>query len=492
MTFKELDETANQLAHILVSAGIKPDSFVGISFDRSIPMVLGALATLKAGGAYIPIEPSLPKELSQYMLDDAKPGVVITTSGNADKLKHDGTQQILIDTDIDYIKKQSTEKPPVEVKPDNLAYVIYTSGTTGKRKGALIEHKSLANAYFAWEDAYGISPKDNVLQTASFAFDVFTGDWVRTLCAGAKLVINPYNLILAPDNTNTGPALYELMRDKKITVAEFTPPVLRNLLRYAKTQKEALDFMRLLMVGADAWYMGEHRELVEYTKRQTRVADSYGMTEATVDSTFYEQYGLDKAGDRESLIGKPFNNAEAYVIDEEHNIVPIGEIGELCIAGIGLARGYHNRPELTQSRFVKVELPDGNVKRMYHSGDLARFKNDGNIEFLGRKDYQVEIRSIRVELGEVEAAIQQDLAVQENTVVVTGEGDNQRLICFMLSNEGKKVDLDQLKKDFLQKLPGYMLPAEFHVVDSMPLTSNGKTDRKALTKLAENEAHEDK
>lgn len=473
---------------MLVEAGVLPDSFVGISFDRSIPMVLSALATLKAGGAYIPIEPSLPKELSQYILNDAKPGVVITTSGNSDKLSHDGIQQILIDKDVGYIKKQSTEKPHVEIKPDNLAYAIYTSGTTGKRKGALIEHRNLANAFYAWKDAYDITPKDNVLQTASFAFDVFTGDWVRTLCAGAKLVINPYNLILAPDNTNTGPALYELMKNKKITVAEFTPPVLRNLLRYAKTQKEALDFMRLLMVGADAWYMGEHRELIDYTKRNTRVVDSYGMTEATVDSTFFEQYGLDRADDRQSLIGKPFNNSEAYVLNEEHNLVPIGEIGELCIAGKGLAREYLNQPKLTESRFAQVELPNGKTKRMYHSGDLARFRNDGNIEFLGRKDHQVEIRAIRVELGEVEAVIQQDPAVQENTVVVMGENDNQQLICFMVQNEGRTVNLDELKKAFLEKLPEYMLPSEFHIIDSIPLTSNGKTDRKALTMLAEKES----
>jgi len=446
-------------------------------------MMVSVLATLKAGAAYIPIEPSFPPDLVEFMVSDSSPAAIITSNEHAPKFERTGAKLIKLDDEVGAIKMQSTAKPNVDITESSVAYGIYTSGSTGKRKAALIEHKSIVNQCHAWQDAYQINEQDGVLQTASFSFDVFTGDWTRTLAAGAKLVLNPYNLILSPDDSKTGEELYHLMKDNAVTVAEFTPPVLRKLMRYARNAGESLDFMRLIIVGADAWYMNEHRELVEFTQGQSRIVDSYGMTEATVDSTYYEGYGEENNGDI-SLIGKPFMNTEIFILDDKGNIVPVGEKGELCVAGPGLTRGYLNRPDLNTERFGEVIFPDRSTKRIYRSGDLARFRDDGNIEFFGRIDNQVELGAIRVEIGEIEGIIQRHPAVQENSVIVVeDEKHNKEVVCFMVVNPGQSVTDNELKEFMDGKLPNYMWPSQIHILDSMPLTTAGKIDRKTLISL---------
>lgn len=486
LTYQELDKQANQLAHLLVGMGVGPESFVGVSVDRSVQMIVSVLAVLKAGGAYIPLEPAFPRELLAFMLEDSQPQVVITSSVYSDKLSVGDVQLVLIDHDMDKIMTQPVTAPTVEVGERNVAYAIYTSGSTGKRKAALIEHRSIVNAYFAWRDAYDLSENDVALQTASFSFDVFTGDWVRTLCSGGTLVINPFNLILDPDEWKTGEGLYNLMRRHGVTIGEFTPPVLRKLLRYAQGTEQDLSFMRILMVGADAWYMAEHRDLVQFCDGKTRLANSYGMTEATVDSTYCEIYDIPHELDQMSIIGQSFANTESFILNaNENSLVPVGAVGEICVAGPGLARGYLNRPELTEARFFMMDFPDGQQRRMYRSGDLGRFLPDGNIEFLGRKDNQVELGSIRVELGEIEAAVQLDPAVKASTVVIVGDSaEEHELVSFVTLQDDAEFDEASLRQDLEDRIPGYMIPHRFIVIESMPLTSNGKTDRKALANMA--------
>jgi amino acid adenylation domain-containing protein len=445
--------------------------------------MVSVLATLKAGAAYIPIEPSFPPDLVEFMVSDSLPAVIITTSKHAPKFEKTGAKLIKLDDKSEAIRMQSAEKPDVDIAESGVAYGIYTSGSTGKRKAALIEHKSIVNQCHAWQDAYQITEKDGVLQTASFSFDVFTGDWTRTFVAGAKLVLNPYNLIFSPDDNKSGEKLYRLIKDNRVTVAEFTPPVLRKLIRYARNVGEPLGFMRLIIVGADSWYMNEHRELIELTQGQSRIVNSYGMTEATVDSTYYEGYGTENDGNV-SLIGKPFMNTEIFVLDDKDNIVPVGEKGELCVAGPGLTRGYLNRPDLNEERFGEVVFPDGSVKRIYRSGDLVRFRDDGNLEFLGRMDNQVELGAIRVEIGEIEGVIQKHPAIQENSIIVVeDEEHNKKVVCFMVINPSQSVTDNELKEFLADKLPGYMWPSQIHILDSMPLTTAGKIDRKTLTSL---------
>jgi acyl-coenzyme A synthetase/AMP-(fatty) acid ligase len=273
------------------------------------------------------------------------------------------------------------------------------------------------------------------------------------------------------------------MKSNGVTVAEFTPPVLRKLMRYASNSGKSLDFMRLIMVGADSWYMNEHKDLVEFTKGKTRIVDSYGMTEATVDSTYYEGYGSENNGDT-SLIGKPFINTEIFILDKDGNAVPVGEKGELCVAGPGLTKGYLNRPDLNEERFSELKFPNGSVKRIYKSGDLARFRDDGVLEFFGRIDNQVELGAIRVEIGEIENVIQKYPSVQENSVIVyDDENHDKQVICFVVKNPDQDISEGKLNEFLNGKLPKYMWPSKLYVLESMPLTSAGKIDRKALLSM---------
>jgi amino acid adenylation domain-containing protein len=392
-----------------------------------------------------------------------------------------------LDLEQEAISKQPSDKPKVHINETNLAYAIYTSGSTGKRKAAQIEHRGLTNQRFAWKDALQISENDITLQTAPFSFDVFTADWVKALTCGAKMVINPKNVVLEPDDNKTGEFIYNLLIDNKITAIDVTPPVLRKLLRFVRDFKKDLNFLRLIVVGCDAWYMSEYRELVEFTKGNTRIVNSYGMTEGTVDSTYYEGYG-DENGDSTSMIGKPYTNNEVYILDDDGNVASVGEVGELCITGPTLTRGYLNRTDLNAEKFGELIFPDGSKKRIYKSGDIAKYRPDGNLEFLGRKDSQIEIGGIRVEIGEIEKLIQKHPAVQENAVIATYDNEHKiKLTCFTVKNIGHDLYSDELKQFLADKMPYFMIPTNILILDTMPLSMTGKIDRKKLASIAESE-----
>ncbi len=548
LTYCDLNGRANQLARHLRSLGVGAETLVGLCVERSLEMIVGALGILKAGGAYLPLDPAYPAERLQYMLADAQVAVLLTDQDRKGVLHRppandagahsttppaDSGQPTVIDLVAEWetLARQPETNLDSVATADNLAYMIYTSGSTGQSKGVMLPHRNLVNAYLAWEDAYELrGAARSHLQMASFSFDVFTADLVRALCSGGKLVICPRELLLEPEQ------LYDLMRREQVDCAEFVPVVLRGLVAYLEQRGRRLDFMRVLICGSDTWYVREYRQFQQLCGPQTRLINSFGLTEATVDSTYFERAALDLAGDQLVPIGRPFANMQLYILDSYGQPVPAGVPGELCIGGAGLARGYRNRPDLTAERFVpnpfvqeRLEMRDWRLTastisnlqspisdRLYRTGDLARYLPDGNVEFLGRIDQQVKIRGFRIEPGEIEAVLEQHPAVREAVVLarnpdvgrgVAAPGDT-RLVAYIVPDqeqrtkpvlsevEGNKEQrgeephsqfsilnsqfLGELRQFIRDRLPDYMTPAAFVLLDALPVTPNGKIDRQAL------------
>ncbi|WP_208340948.1 non-ribosomal peptide synthetase [Aetokthonos hydrillicola] len=497
VTYHELNTRANQLAHYLQSLGVEPEVLVGVFVERSIEMVVGLLAILKAGGAYIPLDPAYPEERLREMLNDSQASIVLTQQKLQSRLREYSVKIVNLDTQWQVISQESEDNPVSDVQANNLAYVIYTSGSTGKPKGVMICHKSLVNVYWGWEEAYQLqSHTSSYLQMASFSFDVFTGDIVRALCSGGKLVLCPRELLLMPEK------LYELMQKEKVDCGDFVPAVIRNLMRYLETTGQNLDFLRVLSVGSDSWYIEEYKQLQKLCTSSTRVINSYGVSESTIDSCYFESTALNLPSDCLVPIGRPFSNTEIYILDTHLEPVPIGVPGDLYIGGAGLARGYLNLPELTKEKFIpnplrasrgageqgskgaggKLQhfLPLVSSERLYKTGDLARYLPDGNIEFLGRVDNQVKIRGFRIELTEIEAVLHNHPQIQQAVVIVREDiPGNKRLVAYVDTIE-RSLTSNQLREFLTSKLPQYMMPSAFVIVDSLPLTANGKIDRKAL------------
>ncbi|GAX42390.1 amino acid adenylation domain-containing protein [Tolypothrix sp. NIES-4075] len=480
MTYGELNTRANQLAHYLQSLGVGSEVVVGICLERSLEMIVSVIAILKAGGAYLPLDPSYPLDRLEFMLFDAQVPVLITMSALKENLPNHTAQVICLDSQQLAIAQQSPENPINQTHPHNLAYIIYTSGSTGKPKGTMIEQRSLVNAYLAWEDAYYLSSQTTShLQMASFSFDVFSGDLVRALCSGAKLVLSPRDFLLDAQQ------LYGLMRQEKVDCAEFVPAVLRNLVQYLEQTNQNLDFMKLLVAGSDSWYLSEYKHIQSLCGSQTRLINSYGVSEATIDSSYFETEVVDLSVDQLIPIGRPFANNQIYILDANMQPVPIGVSGELYIGGAGLARGYLNRLDLTQEKFVKSPFadyfPTNQDTRLYKTNDKARYLADGNIEFLGRIDNQVKIRGFRIELGEIEALVSQHPKIQGSIVTVREDVPGDRyLVGYVVPLTGQEITDNEMRNFLKVKLPTHMVPSAFVILDALPLTPNGKIDRRAL------------
>ncbi|MBW4508527.1 MAG: amino acid adenylation domain-containing protein [Scytonematopsis contorta HA4267-MV1] len=473
LTYQELNVRANQLAHHLIHLGVRPEVLVGICVERSLEMIVGLLGILKAGGAYVPLDPAYPQERLADMLNDSQASVLLTQESLRDRFGEYSGCIVNLDRQWQAISQECKENLSVDVQAQNLAYIIYTSGSTGKPKGVMICHRSLVNAYYGWEQAYQLrSHTSSHLQMASFCFDVFSGDMVRSLCSGGKLVLCPKELLLMPEQ------LYELMQKQKVDCGEFVPVVIRNLMAYLEKTGQNLDFLKVLIVGSDSWYVEEYQQLRRLCGENTRVINSYGVSEATIDSCYFESTTFKLPSDALVPIGRPFGNVEIYILDANHELVPIGVPGELYIGGDGLALGYLNRPQLTSEKYITN--PFERKSKLYKAGDLARYLPDGNIEFLGRIDNQVKIRGFRIELGEIEAVLNTHPQI-EQAVVITREdvSGNKRLVAYVVSNY-ELLSTNQLRELLKQKLPEYMVPSAFVTLDTLPLTANGKIDRRAL------------
>jgi amino acid adenylation domain-containing protein/thioester reductase-like protein len=488
LTYQELNTQANQLARYLQKQGVSPGILVGICGEPSLELIVGLLAILKAGGAYLPLDPSYPQERLAWMLTDAQISVLLTQERLLTSLPTHQAKIICWDKDRDAIALSSQENLANRNYPENLAYVIYTSGSTGRSKGVMVEHRHLVNAYFAWEESYKLEKVTCHLQRANFSFDVFAGDLVRALCSGSKLVLCPREFLLEPQK------LYELMQQEKVDCAEFVPVVLRNLIQYLKQTQQRLNFMQLLICGSDSWYVQEYQEIRNFCGTKTRLINSFGLTEATIDSSYFEilennlinnsENNLKNNLNIEQLvpIGQPFANTQIYILDSHLQQTPVRVTGEIYISGAGVTRGYLNRPDLTAEKFIPNLFSDKPGERLYKTADLGRYLPDGNIELLGRSDHQVKIRGFRIELGEIEAVLGQHPDVQQAVALVAEKADDKRLIAYVVphSQNLKSSDL----QDFLQhRLPSYMIPSAVMQLESLPITPNGKVDRSALAKL---------
>ncbi|MFB2976515.1 amino acid adenylation domain-containing protein [Microseira sp. BLCC-F43] len=478
LTYRELNAKANCLAHYLQSVGVGTEVKVGICLERSLDLIVAVLGVLKAGGAYVPLDPAYPQERLAFMLKDAELSLVISHSSLVNSFE----QMTVINLDENWkkIAQKSESNPVIRARSENLAYIIYTSGSTGQSKGVMIEHRSVVNAYLGWEEVYQLREQLTChLQMASFSFDVFTGDMVRALCSGGKLVLCDRSHLLDAEK------LYQLMLQEQVDCAEFVPAVLRNLIQYLEETEQRLDFMRLLVCGSDSWYNSEYSKFRQFCGSQTRLINSFGVTEATIDSSYFESTDIGLSIDQLVPIGKPFPNTQLYILDANLQPVPIGVAGELYIGGAGLARGYLNKPELTTEKFIQNPFENIEINprfsRIYNTGDLARYLPDGNIEFLGRSDNQVKIRGYRIELGEIEATLNQHPAIQQVVVVVREDRPgNKQLVAYLTARSGYKIQDSELHLFLANKLPEYMVPSTFVLLESLPLTPNGKIDRKRL------------
>jgi amino acid adenylation domain-containing protein len=485
VTYAELNARANRLAHYLRARTVSLESPVGIVLDRSVDAVAAVLGVLKAGGAYVPLDPNYPSERQAFVLRDAGARVIVTEQRLFDRFPElfqqadaDGRvpARVCLDTDASAIAAESAGNQEWESPVDALAYVIYTSGSTGRPKGTMITHAALANAFFAWRDAYGLRDRVSAhLQMASISFDVFSGDLVRALCSGGKLVLAPQDHLFSP------PDLFQLMRDEQIDCAEFVPAVARDLIKLVADTGQSLDFMRLMIVGSDSWYASEYASIRERCGNQTRVINSYGVSEATIDSTFFESVDLDLPSDALVPIGRPFANTQTFILDARLQLVPIGVPGELCIGGPGLARGYLNRADLTAEKFVPHPFAARAGERLYRTGDLARFLPDGNVELLGRIDNQVKLRGFRIEVGEIEAVLMQHDSVAQAVVLLREDvpGD-KRLVAYVVAAPERVVNAPELRRFVREKLPEYMVPSAVAGLDVLPLLPNGKVNRREL------------
>ncbi|WP_462218534.1 non-ribosomal peptide synthase/polyketide synthase [Pseudomonas aeruginosa] len=462
LDYAELNRRANRLAHALIERGIGADRLVGVAMERSIEMVVALMAILKAGGAYVPVDPEYPEERQAYMLEDS--GVQLLLSQSHLKLPlAQGVQRIDLDRGAPWFEDYSEANPDIHLDGENLAYVIYTSGSTGKPKGAGNRHSALSNRLCWMQQAYGLGVGDTVLQKTPFSFDVSVWEFFWPLMSGARLVV------AAPGDHRDPAKLVALINREGVDTLHFVPSMLQAFLQ-DEDVASCTSLKRIVCSGealpADA------QQQVFAKLPQAGLYNLYGPTEAAIDVTHWTcvEEGKDAVP-----IGRPIANLACYILDGNLEPVPVGVLGELYLAGRGLARGYHQRPGLTAERFVASPFVAG--ERMYRTGDLARYRADGVIEYAGRIDHQVKLRGLRIELGEIEARLLEHPWVREAAVLAV---DGKQLVGYVvLESEGGDWR-EALAAHLAASLPEYMVPAQWLALERMPLSPNGKLDRKAL------------
>ncbi|WP_435021132.1 amino acid adenylation domain-containing protein [Tundrisphaera sp. TA3] len=477
LTYRELNEQSNRLAHHLRAVGVGPGVLVGLHAGRNPSLMIGLLAILKAGGAYLPLDPSLPETRLAQIRDDARMGIVVT-DGQSGPIAADAVVDLIADAERIAARRETNPSPLAT--PGDLAYVIYTSGSTGKPKGVMVEHRNLDNAYRGWEQSYGLDAwAGRHLQIAGAAFDVFTGDWSRALCSGGALISCPREAILDPE------VLLDLLVRERVDCAEFVPAGVEGLVDLLERTGGTLGFMKLIAVGSDLVHAGLHERLRRLAGPGTRVVNSYGLTETTIDTTFFEGDLSALPPGRPAPIGGPFPGSSVYVLDDRLEPLAAGVTGELYIGGAGVTRGYLDRPAMTAERFLPDPFGAIPGARIYRTGDLARWRPDGSLDILGRADSQVKIRGYRIELGEVESALLRDPAVKAAAVVVREDRPGERrLMAFVVPADPEDPPAGaDLRRRLKQGLPEYMVPASFGILDALPLTSNRKVDRRALAAI---------
>ena len=480
LTYAELNRRANRLAHRLRELGVTSDQLVGLRTERSLEMVIGLVGILKAGGAYLPLDPAYPKERVAFMLEDSRVAVVVTQRSLAADLEGMAVTRVLLDEPL---AGADTNPEPVSTA-DDLAYVIYTSGSTGKPKGALITHYNVTRLFEATDPWYGFDRRDVWTLFHSYAFDFSVWELWGALLYGGRVVIVPYWVSRSPE------AFRELLVRERVTVLNQTPSAFRQLIQAELSAPRADLALRYVIFGGEALELQSLRPWFErYGDAQPLLVNMYGITETTVHVTYRPIRREDLESGQGSVIGVPIPDLQVYLLDPNGRPVPIGVPGELYVGGAGVARGYLNRAELTAQRFIPDPFSTTPGATLYRSGDLARRLENGDIEYLGRIDHQVKIRGFRIELGEIEAGIARHPVIREAVVIAREDAPGDKRLVAYLVAENPPADLvDQLRALLRAGMPEYMVPAHFVTLEALPLTKNGKVDRKALPAPAVSDA----
>lgn len=465
LSYRELDARSNRLARYLQNLGVKPETPVGVALGRSESIITSLLAILKAGGAYVPLDPNHPKERLSLVIEDSHMPVLITSADVQGRLPSTTCRLVVLDTEASAVALQSADAVASDAAGQNLAYVIYTSGSTGRPKGVMVEHRNVANFFAGMDRAIGCK-EGTWLAVTSVSFDISILEILWTLTRGFKVVLH--------GDEGTSTIGDEILRHG-VTHLQMTPSLARLLMLDSRAFA-ALGSLRQILLGGEAVPASLIRQLRRVFKGE--IHNMYGPTETTIWSTTYR---VEEQGST-IPIGRPIANTQTYLLDAELSPVEEGAIGELFIGGDGVARGYLNRPDLTKERFLAVPfLPEA---RLYRTGDLARCLPDGNIEFLGRADYQIKLHGFRIEPEEIEALLERCAGVRQAVVILREdrEGD-KRLVAYLVRDASGAPSVTALRSALRLKLPEYMVPSSFVFLQDMPLTDNGKTNRKALMQM---------
>jgi amino acid adenylation domain-containing protein len=488
-TYRELDERSNRLAHYLRAQGVGPEVRVGLLMERSIELMVGVLGILKAGGAYVPLDPSYPAERLCFMLEDSGARLVVTQERSRELISTAEARIVCLDSDHEDIAAQSPERLSGKVHSENLAYVIYTSGSTGQPKGVLVTHGNVAGLLAATEGLFNFRETDVWTLFHSYAFDFSVWEMWGALAYGGRLIVVPYWVTRTPE------AFYQLLYKERVTVLNQTPSAFHQLMRADAAAGVRSDqepeskaspgepvglALRLVIFGGEALEIQSLREwFALHGDANPQLVNMYGITETTVHVTYRLLRQADAQASVGSLIGARLPDLQLYVLDERMQPAPVGVPGELYVAGRGLGRGYLGRPELTAERFVPHPFSLEAGARLYRTGDLGRWLANGDLEYAGRTDEQVKVRGFRIELGEIEAVLTSHPAVFEASVAARTEtAGEKRLVAYLVA--GPELMLEELRKYLKQRLPDYMLPSAFVMLERLPLTPSGKVDRQSL------------
>ncbi len=476
LTFRELNQRANQLADCLRKKNIGTDVPVAICLRRSMELAVALLGVMKAGAACLPLDPDYPVERLAYMLEDSHAPLLLTQPGLLPALANRQTEVLHLDSDWNILAGYSSENTVSSADPENLAYIIYTSGSTGKPRGVMLSHRGLVNHHVAAVRLYDLGPSDRTLQFSSISFDIAIEEIFPTWIAGGTVVLRTEQMPLS------GEDFLRWIGQSGVTVLDLPTAYWHELVRALTEAGAALPkTLRLLIVGGEKASASAYGAWLKCGGSRVRWINTYGPTEASIIVSSYEPDASQPIPDN-LPIGRPIANIRLYILDEKLQPVPAGTPGELHVGGPGVARGYLRRPELTAQKFIADPFclePVEPGARLYKTGDLARYLPDGNIEFLGRTDFQVKIRGFRVELGEIEAVLEKHEGVAEGVVVAREVDGEKRLTAYVVASRPRPQE-NELRKLLRERLPEYMVPADFVFLESFPLTPNGKVDRRAL------------
>ncbi len=481
LTYEELNRRANQLAHHLQKLGVGPEVKVGLCVERSLEMIVGLLGVMKAGGVYVPIDPGYPEERIRYMLSDSGAKAVLVQEKFKGLVGEVRAKVVELEQTAEEVEEENGKNIDVEVSGENLAYVIYTSGSSGQPKGCEVNHRNIARLFKATESLFKFNEGDVWTLFHSYTFDFSVWEIWGALAYGGRLIVVPEGVTRALDK------FHELLREQEVTVLNQTPLAFRHLLQVDKDIDGATSALRWVIFGGDTLDFTSLRPWFErYGDERPKLVNMYGITETTVHVTHYEIRQEDTEAPT-SRIGRQLPDLRLYILDRNLDPTPIGIAGELFVGGEGVARGYLNRGEVTADRFIPDPFSQEPGARLYRTGDLARYIAAGVAEYLGRIDHQVKIRGYRIELGEIEAAINEHPSVEQVIVVAReDEPGEKRLVGYVVGRED--VSSKELREYLRERLPDYMVPGAIVQMNEMPLTANGKLDRRALPKPERSEA----